>query len=32
MKKAFKNEDKIRILQIGMHDKIGGVETYLMNY
>ena len=22
----------IRILQIGMHDKIGGVETYLMNY
>ena len=22
----------IRILQIGMHDKIGGVETFLMNY
>ena len=22
----------IRVLQIGMHDKIGGVETYLMNY
>lgn len=22
----------IRILQIGMHNKIGGVETYLMNY
>lgn len=32
MKQAFKDEDKIRILQIGMHDKIGGVETYLMNY
>ncbi len=22
----------IRVLQIGMHDEIGGVETYLMNY
>ena len=22
----------IRVLQIGMHDKIGGVETFLMNY
>ena len=24
--------EPIRILQIGMHDKIGGVETFLMNY
>ncbi len=24
--------DAIRVLQIGMHDKIGGVETFLMNY
>lgn len=24
--------DTIRVLQIGMHDKIGGVETFLMNY
>lgn len=22
----------VRVLQIGMHDKIGGVETFLMNY
>ena len=26
------NEEIIRILQIGMHNKIGGVETYLINY
>ena len=25
-------EEPIRILIIGMHDKIGGVETFLMNY
>ena len=25
-------EDPIRVLIIGMHDKIGGVETFLMNY
>ncbi len=25
-------EEKIRVLIIGMHDKIGGVETFLMNY
>lgn len=31
MGKASK-KNPIRILQIGMHDKIGGVETYLMNY
>lgn len=34
MEKVSK-EDKgkpIRVLQIGMHDKIGGVETFLMNY
>ena len=28
----MKNDKVIRVLQIGMHDKIGGVETYLMNY
>lgn len=31
MGKASK-KNPIRVLQIGMHDKIGGVETYLMNY
>ena len=25
-------KELIRVLQIGMHDEIGGVETYLMNY
>lgn len=25
-------DEPIKILQIGMHDKIGGVETFLMNY
>ena len=30
MKRAFNKP--IRVLQIGMHDNIGGVETYLMNY
>lgn len=24
--------NQIRVLQIGMHDKIGGIETFLMNY
>lgn len=24
--------EKIRVLQIGVHDKIGGVETFIMNY
>ena len=33
MKKVSKKKHQpLRILQIGMHDKIGGVETYLMNY
>lgn len=33
MKKVSKRiSEPIRVLQIGMHDKIGGVETYLMNY
>lgn len=26
------NNTPTRVLQIGMHDKIGGVETFLMNY
>lgn len=30
--KKVSNEKIIRVLQIGMHDQIGGVETYLMNY
>lgn len=29
--KKTKN-DVVRVLQIGMHDKIGGIETFLMNY
>ncbi len=33
MKKAGKkNSQPIRILQVGMHDQIGGIETFLMNY
>ena len=34
MKKVSKKRDgkPVKILQIGMHDKIGGVETFLMNY
>lgn len=33
MKKAGNvNTKLIRILQIGLHDKIGGIETFLMNY
>ena len=33
MKKVSKKRDgkPVKILQIGMHDKIGGVETFLMN-
>lgn len=27
-----KQNEPIRVLQVGMHDKIGGVETFLMNY
>ena len=26
------NKKIVRVLQIGMHDKIGGIETFLMNY
>lgn len=37
MKEVFREseivmEEPIRVLIIGMHDKIGGVETFLMNY
>lgn len=32
MKEQYRNNKVIRILHIGMHDKIGGVETYIMNY
>lgn len=29
----MESEEKVtRVLQVGMHDKIGGVETFLMNY
>lgn len=31
MEKVSSN-DKIRVLQIGMHDQIGGIENILMNY
>lgn len=31
MKKVSKNKT-IRVLQIGMHDQLGGVEVFLMNY
>lgn len=30
MEKVFKNKP-IRILQIGMHDQLGGIEVFLMN-
>lgn len=26
------NNDVLRVLMIGMHDKIGGIETFIMNY
>ena len=26
------NNNAVRVLQIGMHDKIGGIETFLMSY
>lgn len=33
MKKAGNTKSEpIRILQIGMHDQVGGIETFLMNY
>lgn len=33
MKKVGNNKSKpIRILQIGMHDQIGGIETFVMNH
>ena len=32
MGKVSNNEETIRVLQIGMHDTIGGVEVFLMNY
>ena len=33
MERVFNMERKeIRVLQIGVHDKIGGIETFIMNY